>query len=323
MPSYIPINIEMAKNYVSNPNIICKNCETKFVGNFCPNCGQSTKDYDKPFGFIMYDLMGNIFAFDTRLWRTLVTILFKPGKMAHEFIIGHRIRYMPPFRFYIFVSFVFFMLLNSLSNKNIEENEESWFQVGNKPDSVDLTHDSVKNVQDSLVVFPTKMTYNRDSGKMISILDTINIANSSDDDTIMNTDVEDIQNNPEKYAQSYIKYFSWSLFLLMPVYALLLLLFFHRKYKNYIGHLIFAVNQHAFLFLMLSLMIGFNMLFPNYNLHFLGWIILTVPLYSIIGAKKLYMRGWTSTIFRLITIGFLYMLALSTCAILVILLTFL
>lgn len=312
----------MQKKYVQNPNIICKNCETKFVGNYCPNCGQSTKDYDKPFGFIVYDLMGNIIAFDTRLWRTLVTILFKPGKMAHEFIIGHRIRYMPPFRFYVFVSFIFFLLLNSISNKNILEDNNTWFQINNTPDSAEIANDSSKQISDTIVVVPTKFTYNHESGTLFPSYDTIHIADTTDDDTILNTNIEDIEDHPEIYAQLYIKYFSWSLFLLMPVYALLLLLFFHKKYKNYIGHLIFSVNQHAFLFLILSLIIGFNMVFPNQDLGFIGWIILTVPIYSILGAKRLYMRGWTSTIFRLIAIGFLYMLALSTSAVLVTLLTF-
>lgn len=312
----------MAKKYVENPNMICKNCETKFVGNFCPNCGQSIKDFDKPLGFIMYDLAGNIFAFDTRLWRTLKTILFKPGKMAHEFIIGHRIRYMPPFRFYIFVSFIFFMLLNSISKKNILEENDNWFQINNTRDSIDLAEDSINYINDSLIVFP-KYVYNADSGKAIPMFDTIHINDTTFENSLLNTDPKDFKDHPEIYAQSYLKYFSWSLFLLMPLYALLLLIFFNKKYKNYIGHLIFSVNQHAFLFLILSLLLVFNLIFPNNNASYIGWIILTVPIYSIIGAKRLYMRTWAGTTFRLLAIGFIYMIALFICAILILFPTFL
>jgi len=34
---------------VSKTIIECNNCEHKFEGKFCPNCGQSVKEFEKPF----------------------------------------------------------------------------------------------------------------------------------------------------------------------------------------------------------------------------------------------------------------------------------
>ena len=36
---------------------VCQNCDTKFVGNFCPNCGQSKVDIHRPFSVLLIDLL--------------------------------------------------------------------------------------------------------------------------------------------------------------------------------------------------------------------------------------------------------------------------
>ena len=87
---------------------ICKNCGTTFQGNYCPECGQSLRDFQKPFGVVAVDFLGNVAAFDTRLWHTIKPLLFKPGKLTREFFAGRRVRYVPPFRLLFFFSFVFF-----------------------------------------------------------------------------------------------------------------------------------------------------------------------------------------------------------------------
>lgn len=97
----------------------CKNCETQFSGKFCPECGQSVKDYDKPFSFIFYNFVGDFFAFDTRFFRTFVTLLLKPGKITKEYFDGRRVKYAPPFRIFIFVSFLLFLLLQIYTNKGL------------------------------------------------------------------------------------------------------------------------------------------------------------------------------------------------------------
>ena len=59
---------------------------------------------------MIVDFMGTFVSFDTRLVKTLVAILFKPGKLTQDFLDGKRARYMPPFRFYVFASFVMFFI---------------------------------------------------------------------------------------------------------------------------------------------------------------------------------------------------------------------
>ncbi|HKI89166.1 MAG TPA: DUF3667 domain-containing protein [Draconibacterium sp.] len=123
---------------VSHENVICKNCGTKFSGYFCPNCGQSVNEYDKPFSFIFYNFLGDFFAFDTRFFKTFVTLICKPGFLTKEYFEGRRVRYAPPFRVFIFASFILFFLLQIYTNRGLTTVLDSAFS-----ENINVVLDSV------------------------------------------------------------------------------------------------------------------------------------------------------------------------------------
>ncbi len=118
------------KENIAHENVSCANCETNFSGNFCPNCGQSVDTYDKPVGFVIYNFLGDFFAFDTRFFRTLIALLFKPGFLSKEYIVGRRVRYAPPFRIFVFVSFVLFLLLQIYTTRGLNTMLDTEFGKG-------------------------------------------------------------------------------------------------------------------------------------------------------------------------------------------------
>lgn len=122
----------------------CKNCETKFDGNFCPQCGQSVKSFEKPLRLFIIDFTGNLFAFDTRFWRSISAVVLKPGSMVSDYVTGKRIRYMPPFRMYVFVSFVFFLLLSYTTNKSLQKNKNNLLVYSNAIKSNASSSDTVE-----------------------------------------------------------------------------------------------------------------------------------------------------------------------------------
>lgn len=123
--------------------VCCKNCMHYYSGNFCSQCGQSTKEYDKPLKFFFVDFAGNIFVFDTRLWQSLKHILLIPGRMESNFVSGKRIRYMPPFRLYVFVSFIFFLSLSWATGKSINKGK-SQMQIINSDAIVDSVYNDIR-----------------------------------------------------------------------------------------------------------------------------------------------------------------------------------
>lgn len=56
------------------------------------------------------EFFAGIFAYDSRLYRTLGALLLKPGKISKDYIEGKRVRYANPYRFYLSASIIFFLV---------------------------------------------------------------------------------------------------------------------------------------------------------------------------------------------------------------------
>ena len=88
----------------------CLNCGEVLRGQHCSHCGQRAKVRVLSLGALLRDLFGDLTSFDSRLWRTLRPLAFKPGALTVEYLRGRRTHYSPPFRMYLILSVVFFLL---------------------------------------------------------------------------------------------------------------------------------------------------------------------------------------------------------------------
>jgi hypothetical protein len=106
---------------------ICANCNHRFNEgeNFCPNCGQENHSPNQPIKHYASELVESTLHLDSKVFLTLKTMFLYPGKITREYNENMRARYTPPIRFYIFVSFIFFLLLQIPSkDENVSENSE-------------------------------------------------------------------------------------------------------------------------------------------------------------------------------------------------------
>ncbi|PKO95433.1 MAG: hypothetical protein CVU12_10015 [Bacteroidetes bacterium HGW-Bacteroidetes-7] len=284
---------------------VCKNCETEFTGHFCNNCGQSAKDFNRPVSVLIVDAMSNMWAFDTRLWKTLKSIMFKPGEMALDYMAGKRVRYMPPFRLYLFISFIFFLLLRlstsadtnikliSIEDKAEVSKKEQVVEIN--PEYVDLT--AIQN------------QINNESKKEISEKDKKGKNGKRN--------FEEVKQNKELYISRFFTYLSWALIVMMPLYAMILWFLFRKQQKHYLAHFIFSLNQHAFLFVIFSILITISLIFPQKQTLYEAWLLLIFPVYLIAGGRKLYKAKWSKIILRMVTAFFLYQIIIVSMIILV------
>ena len=106
------------------------------------------------------------------------------------------------------------------------------------------------------------------------------------------------------------------LFFLMPLFAMLLKVFYIFKRRLYMEHLIVALHSHSFIFLALLLLTLIGLLrswattavpwlagLLSLAIFVLGWWI---PIYLLIMQKRVYKQGWFFTIFKYLTIGLCY-----------------
>ena len=90
----------------------CLNCGVPLdmVDKYCHNCGQANTTKQLSFKDFFNEFFASIFSYDSRLRHTIIALLFSPGKISKEYINGKRVKYANPFRFYLSVSIIFFII---------------------------------------------------------------------------------------------------------------------------------------------------------------------------------------------------------------------
>lgn len=93
----------------------CLNCEQplELAEKYCSNCGQLNSTKKLAFDDFFNEFFAGIFAYDSRLRRTLKSLILRPGKISRDYIEGKRMRYANPFRFYLSASIIFFIIWSS------------------------------------------------------------------------------------------------------------------------------------------------------------------------------------------------------------------
>lgn len=77
----------------------CKNCETLFEGNFCPNCSQKVITERFTVRDSLIWLFASIFNLERGFIYTAKEVILHPGKVVSEYTNGITVRYVHPFRF--------------------------------------------------------------------------------------------------------------------------------------------------------------------------------------------------------------------------------
>ncbi|MFM7708145.1 MAG: DUF3667 domain-containing protein [Gammaproteobacteria bacterium] len=89
----------------------CLNCGAKLLGPHCSLCGQKHEPHPPTVGHLVGETFETLTHADSRLWRTLSTLLARPGQLTREWFAGHRASYLPPIRLYLVLSVVFFLMV--------------------------------------------------------------------------------------------------------------------------------------------------------------------------------------------------------------------
>jgi hypothetical protein len=99
---------EFIRGKVSTEN--CLNCGEVLTGQHCSHCGQRARVRVLSLWGMTRDVVGDVLNWDSRLWRTLIPLAFRPGLLTQEYLRGRRATYTPPFRMYLILSVAFFLL---------------------------------------------------------------------------------------------------------------------------------------------------------------------------------------------------------------------
>ncbi|MFP4002961.1 MAG: DUF3667 domain-containing protein [Alphaproteobacteria bacterium] len=89
----------------------CMNCGAGLKGPYCHVCGQRDDDFRRPFLALGNEFIGDVFAFDSRIFRSVPPFLLAPGMLTRSFMKGKRGKYVSPLRLYFVLTLIFFAVL--------------------------------------------------------------------------------------------------------------------------------------------------------------------------------------------------------------------
>ena len=113
----------------------CTNCghPLDLSDRFCSYCSQANNTKKLNLIDFFNEFFSSIISYDSKLLKTIGTLLTKPGQITTEFLAGKRVKYTNPFRFLLSVCIVYFLML-TVSN-NFEQYDRfgagkngSWFR---------------------------------------------------------------------------------------------------------------------------------------------------------------------------------------------------
>lgn len=120
--------------------------------------------------------------------------------------------------------------------------------------------------------------------------------------------------DPKRLGHAFLRVLPQSLFVLLPVFALLLKLVFVFKRRLYMEHLMVAVHSHTFIYMGILVMLGLSFAAEHWPAAWInpwwtlmGLAIAWIPLNLFLTQKRVYRQGWWSALIAYLTISTLYL----------------
>lgn len=236
--------------------VFCRNCRAPLRGNFCCQCGQRHWPNDLSFKDVAGEAVEEVFSWDSRLWRTLVPLLFRPGFLTSEFIAGRRARYVPPFRLYLIISFILFLVLSLLASNadfirvHPADSVSSPAAVTGNPDV-----SGSEAGQGDVVIAPVGFG---DTDGRSSVSADIGFELSDDDspqwlknfEQRLEENAKTLGSDQSEFVSQLVEYMPQIMFILLPAFALLLRVCYLFSPFHYLQHLVFSLHFHSFAYVL-------------------------------------------------------------------------
>ncbi len=269
----------------------CKNCGATLTGKFCVNCGQRADVHVPSTQELVHEALEGITHSDSRLWRTLRLLWFKPGKLTLEFIAGRRESYLPPFRLYLVLSVVLLLIASF-----VKPTETGMIRVDNKDVAAGADPAS----------FCDKIE-----------LTVFGVESAAWQKRLRHGCVTTVHDQGESMMHVVLSTLPKAMFVFLPLIALLHMLVYWWPRHRYAEHLLFFVHLHAFFFSAIAAMLLVKGVAEAWAPAkgpaelvgtLLGW---TMAVYTVVAIKRVFARGWFNTLIKGVGLFFVYMITFA------------
>jgi Protein of unknown function (DUF3667) len=219
----------------------CANCGVALAGLYCHACGQRHEPDVLSIGHWAREAVESLTHADSRLWRTLLALLFRPGHLTREFFDGRRARYLPPIRLYLVISVLFFVVAAML------------------PGGGSIRFGLDDTVGERLGVTAGAATDDR-------CAERVRYAGPGQDwlrPRLVESCRKLERDGLQALNSAFIHNLPRALFVLLPLIAAVMQLLYWRPRHHYVEHLLFLLHNHACVFLVGTLLLVLGYLLPG------------------------------------------------------------
>lgn len=355
----------------------CANCGAPMFGAFCYACGQPEKGMIRHLASVLSDVADTVFNVDSRVFRSIAPLYFRPGFLTTEYFVGRRTRYVTPFRLFFFLCVLSFFAMQATVNLGdlVHFDASDQIRAAQTPADVQQKAASAvaalegarsaaelspgasskvdrkiaairKAADERLAYFKTRADsaakgeappQDPDADAPWQFNDKVwdpatNPIKVPWLPAFANTRLNEIatraknnlihaRNDQRPLVAEVFSVLPQTLFVLMPLFAVLLKVVYIFKRRLYMEHLMVALHSHAFVFLsvlvieLLSLLHGWaatNATWAEPPVQLLRIAAcIWLPIYLFLMQKRIYRQGWIMATLTYWVIGVCYLVILS------------
>lgn len=323
----------------------CLNCGVPLdvIDRYCHHCGQINTTKKLSFKDFFNEFFASIFSYDSRLRHTIVGLLFKPGVVTKEYVEGKRIKYANPFRFYLSVSIIFFIisgLFIDFDTLILEDHEErdrkEAFQVkisnpsstdeSNKTDTIAQNEEQEDFVYfneaqlDTMGVFKamnrrwkTYKSHYKKTGQLSAslALDSLQHNKSGYTKYLYRRSIrtKNLNENPMELLKFVFNKLPFIIFFFLPFFALTIWLIYIRRSFNYMEHLVFTFHTQTMFFILMGIAILLDQITNSEIASSVAMFVFLFYLYKAM--RNFYQQKRAKTIVKFLLVNILFFILAS------------
>lgn len=236
----------------------------------------------------MQQLGGAYLSTEGALWRTLKLLLFKPGELTRRYLAGRRKHYVLPLRLYLTISVLVLLVLRIGAGQSLEQEDAIHFDIKEGTyTAIGLGRAHQVGMRDGVFFC---------EGMPAWLCKRLQRR--------MDVDRATLKREIAEVGQRFVGNIGIGMFVMLPVFALMLKLAYWNRRLHYTEHLVFALHLHAFWFVALAATLPGS-----------GWlsglVFFAIPVYTELAMRRVYAGRWWPRLLRGSVIALMYFVVLS------------
>jgi len=309
----------------------CANCEASLLGQYCAYCGQRARDRMISVWDLVKEASEILTSLDSRLWRTLGLLLFRPGRLTRDYLLGKRARYIPALRLFLGLSLLFFFLFSLNTRFEVspglagEDGDIGMqIQLGEEPEVADeippappSTSAAPQDADTEPVEIEAADKLGRCADLGVALPENLPWTKAwLSEERLKATCEKIIADHGASFGRALLENIPLMMFVFLPFMSFIMKALYPLSRRFYVEHLLFLVHYHSFFYLLLAINIATGWLFDGDRLTDMPVVLLNtvsavyIPFYLFRAMRVVYTQGRMLTALKYVTLGLAYFTSL-------------